>query len=267
MTPWNPPATYLILNVCKVLSRNTGSHPFPDLEKAAPQNTTGECSDPDAFAIWWGGSDQSDHKIHWDKGKAPRTARIDNSLGMVNKNKHTARLPLWEDTFCQGTKICGSHLYRGTSQIISTYLNSWKKPDFNMLSTPKHLTRTNISRSSPATDSHLCEAVSGQRCEATGQLRDVFLLQEALWISRAITVHAAASARSPMMLFFCWREVWSDGEAKPSCNFRFLDVHIKLYHTICISFIVNFLRVSCRIIWLWIITNTHTLYISKNYTS
>ena len=75
MTPWNPPATYLIPNVCwgllefalqhfwnKVLNRNTGSIPFPDLEKAAPQNIT---------VLWscrfWprcGRSDQSNHKIH-----------------------------------------------------------------------------------------------------------------------------------------------------------------------------------------------------------
>lgn len=46
----------------KVLNRNTGSHPFPDLEKAAPQNITVLWS----CRFWprWGRSDQSDHKIH-----------------------------------------------------------------------------------------------------------------------------------------------------------------------------------------------------------
>lgn len=117
---------------------------------------------------------------------------------MVNKNKQTARLPLWEDTFCHRAKICGSHLvaegHLNSSQQIST-IQQLKKPVFDLLSTPKHLlNRTNV-------DQHLpIFACYGQPSSRSGQRSAVWSYGTAA--GRAITVHSASGVRSPIMLFF-----------------------------------------------------------------
>lgn len=97
MTPWNPPATYLILNVCRVLSRNTGSHPFPDLEKAAPQNTTGECSDPNAFGP--GEGDLTNLTIKYTETKAKHPGRPELTTAWA----WSTRINTQRDFLCERT--------------------------------------------------------------------------------------------------------------------------------------------------------------------
>lgn len=179
---------------------------------------------------------------------------------MVNKNKQTARLPLWEDTFCHRAKICGSHLvaegHLNSSQQIST-IQQLKKPVFDLLSTPKHLlNRTNV-------DQHLpIFACYGQPSSRSGQRSAVWSYGTAA--GRAITVHSASGVRSPMMLLFLLKRSfkWWWSLLVRSDFWGFI--------TISISYIVIFLHVSCTctylqcmyqtIIWLWIVTNTYIHY-------